>query len=240
LLAESSTLRAVTVVGRLATDGARVGGVGGWLSHLEGMFEEVGTPPLRYCTPTRRGRESMAAAGALNNLARAAVGIGAGVSLFQASIYDVDGGYRAVMFDRLRGVQVPGRSRGFSDSADFWPECEVPARGIRELRGSSALTGRCCHPCFLRRSSSLSLTCLDACAAQGVWRGLPLSHPVAANAALVRHPDAAAQHCEYDRHQGSAGDSLHCACCSRAFTVLVARALCGSPHCLVLLGRSRL
>jgi prohibitin 1 len=50
----------------------------------------------------------MATAGALNNLARAAIGIGAGVSLFQASIYDVDGGYRAVMFDRLRGVQVPG------------------------------------------------------------------------------------------------------------------------------------
>mmetsp|Transcript_72974 Transcript_72974/g.101151 ORF Transcript_72974/g.101151 Transcript_72974/m.101151 type:complete len:276 (+) Transcript_72974:1587-2414(+) len=46
-----------------------------------------------------------AAANALNNLARAAVGIGAGVSLLQASIYDVDGGYRAVMFDRLRGVQ---------------------------------------------------------------------------------------------------------------------------------------
>ena len=48
----------------------------------------------------------MAAAQALNNLARAAVGIGAGVSLFQASVYDVDGGFRAVMFDRLRGVQA--------------------------------------------------------------------------------------------------------------------------------------
>jgi len=48
----------------------------------------------------------MAASSALNNVARAAVGIGAGVSLFQASIYDVDGGHRAVMFDRLRGVQV--------------------------------------------------------------------------------------------------------------------------------------
>lgn len=45
------------------------------------------------------------AANALNNLAKAAVGIGAGVSLFQSSIYNVDGGYRAVMFDRLRGVQ---------------------------------------------------------------------------------------------------------------------------------------
>ena len=48
----------------------------------------------------------MAAANALNGLARAAIGIGAGVSLFQSSIYNVDGGFRAVMFDRLRGVQV--------------------------------------------------------------------------------------------------------------------------------------
>eukprot|EP00967_Tisochrysis_lutea_P115846 scaffold185964_cov34-Tisochrysis_lutea.AAC.3 len=52
-----------------------------------------------------------AAANALNNLARAAVGIGAGVSLLQASIYDVDGGYRAVMFDRLRGVQARRRNQ---------------------------------------------------------------------------------------------------------------------------------
>jgi len=48
----------------------------------------------------------MSAAGnALTGIARAAIGLGAGVSLFQASIYNVDGGSRAVMFDRLRGVQ---------------------------------------------------------------------------------------------------------------------------------------
>ncbi|KAL3894571.1 MAG: hypothetical protein SGPRY_013775 [Prymnesium sp.] len=47
----------------------------------------------------------MAAANALNNLARAAIGLGAGVSLFQSSVFNVDGGFRAVMFDRLRGVQ---------------------------------------------------------------------------------------------------------------------------------------
>ena len=47
-----------------------------------------------------------AASNALTKLAQAAVGIGAGVSLFQASIYNVDGGFRAVMFDRLTGVQV--------------------------------------------------------------------------------------------------------------------------------------
>ena len=45
------------------------------------------------------------AAQALNNLAKAAVGIGAGASLFQASMYNVDGGSRAVMFNRLSGVQ---------------------------------------------------------------------------------------------------------------------------------------
>ena len=53
----------------------------------------------------------MSAANALNNLARAAVGIGAGASLLQASMYNVDGGYRAVMFDRLRGVQVRQEAR---------------------------------------------------------------------------------------------------------------------------------
>merc|ERR1719231_2060839 len=42
---------------------------------------------------------------ALTNIAPAAVGIGAGVSLAQASMYTVDGGYRAVMFNRLQGVQ---------------------------------------------------------------------------------------------------------------------------------------
>eukprot|EP00966_Prymnesium_polylepis_P189538 4391882-Prymnesium_polylepis.1 len=55
----------------------------------------------------------MAAANALNSLARAALGLGAAGSLFQLSVYNVDGGFRAVMFDRLRGVQAraaaPGR-----------------------------------------------------------------------------------------------------------------------------------
>merc|ERR1711871_1368273 len=38
-------------------------------------------------------------------MGRAAIGLGAGASLLQSSMYNVDGGYRAVMFDRLRGVQ---------------------------------------------------------------------------------------------------------------------------------------
>ena len=49
----------------------------------------------------------MSAANALNNLAKAAVGLGATASLMQASMYNVDGGFRVVMFDRLRGVQAP-------------------------------------------------------------------------------------------------------------------------------------
>jgi prohibitin 1 len=48
----------------------------------------------------------------LNTIARGAIGIGAGVSLFQSSIYNVDGGFRAVMFDRLRGVQSGVRGEG--------------------------------------------------------------------------------------------------------------------------------
>jgi len=54
----------------------------------------------------------MAAANALNNLARAAIGLGAGVSLFQASVYNVDGGFRVVMFDRYRGVQKGVKGEG--------------------------------------------------------------------------------------------------------------------------------
>jgi prohibitin 1 len=53
-----------------------------------------------------------AASKALGGLAKAAIGIGAGVSLFQASVYNVDGGFRAVMFDRLAGVQNQVRGEG--------------------------------------------------------------------------------------------------------------------------------
>lgn len=52
------------------------------------------------------------ASNVLNNLAKGAVGIGAGISLFQSSIYNVDGGFRAVMFDRLRGVQSGVKGEG--------------------------------------------------------------------------------------------------------------------------------
>jgi hypothetical protein len=45
-----------------------------------------------------------AAVSFLNNLARAAFGIGAAATVLNSSLYTVDGGQRAVLFDRFRGV----------------------------------------------------------------------------------------------------------------------------------------
>lgn len=45
-----------------------------------------------------------AAVSFLTNLARTALGLGAASSVLNASIYNVDGGQRAVIFDRVRGV----------------------------------------------------------------------------------------------------------------------------------------
>lgn len=42
---------------------------------------------------------------ALENLARLAIPVGIAASLVQYSIYDVQGGMRAVIFDRLKGVK---------------------------------------------------------------------------------------------------------------------------------------
>jgi hypothetical protein len=63
----------------------------------------------------------MSAANALTNLAKAAIGLGAGASLLQASLYNVDGGYRSVMFNRLSGVSVRARK------APIPPLCLTPA-----------------------------------------------------------------------------------------------------------------
>lgn len=43
--------------------------------------------------------------GLLTILSVSLVPLGVSVALFQASLYDVPGGYRAVMFDRFSGVQ---------------------------------------------------------------------------------------------------------------------------------------
>ncbi|KAJ6820170.1 prohibitin-3, mitochondrial-like [Iris pallida] len=47
---------------------------------------------------------SQAAVSLLTNLAKAAFGLGAAATAVSASIYNVDGGQRAVIFDRFRGV----------------------------------------------------------------------------------------------------------------------------------------
>ncbi|XP_058108250.1 prohibitin-3, mitochondrial [Magnolia sinica] len=47
---------------------------------------------------------NQAAVSFLTNLARAAIGLGAASTLLSSSLYTVDGGQRAVLFDRFRGV----------------------------------------------------------------------------------------------------------------------------------------
>ncbi|GMH24859.1 hypothetical protein Nepgr_026702 [Nepenthes gracilis] len=47
---------------------------------------------------------SQASVSFLTNLARAAFGLGLGATVLNASLYNVDGGERAVLFDRFRGV----------------------------------------------------------------------------------------------------------------------------------------
>ncbi|BFG27059.1 prohibitin-3 mitochondrial [Prunus yedoensis var. nudiflora] len=47
---------------------------------------------------------NQAAVSFLTNLARAAFGLGAGATIVNSALYTVDGGQRAVLFDRFRGV----------------------------------------------------------------------------------------------------------------------------------------
>ncbi|KAI5420951.1 Prohibitin-3 [Lathyrus oleraceus] len=47
---------------------------------------------------------SQAAVSFLTNLARAAIGFGVGATALNSSLYTVDGGQRAVLFDRFRGI----------------------------------------------------------------------------------------------------------------------------------------
>lgn len=49
---------------------------------------------------------------ALNTIYKYAIPLAVGVSLAQASIYDVKGGTRAVIFDRLAGVKKEVKSEG--------------------------------------------------------------------------------------------------------------------------------
>ena len=57
---------------------------------------------------------------ALNAVTKLAIPAAVGISLFQASLYDVKGGSRAVIFDRLAGVKdevgLLGLGRGYPSS----------------------------------------------------------------------------------------------------------------------------
>lgn len=50
------------------------------------------------------GGSSQAAMSFFNNLARATFGLSVGTIVLNSSLYTVDGGQRAVLFDRFRGV----------------------------------------------------------------------------------------------------------------------------------------
>jgi len=81
---------------------------------------------------------------ALTNIARAAIGLGAGASLIQASLYNVDGGSRVVMFDRLRGVQskVWGEGTHFRMpwlQTPHWFDVRIRPRNISSATGTKDL-----------------------------------------------------------------------------------------------------
>merc|ERR1719231_1747687 len=81
---------------------------------------------------------------ALTNIAPAAVGIGAGASLLQASMYNVDGGYRAVIFDRLQGVRrgVSGEGTHFLVPGLQYPhifDVRIRPRNISSATGTKDL-----------------------------------------------------------------------------------------------------
>ena len=86
---------------------------------------------------------------ALNNLARGAIGIGAAASLAQASLFNVDGGFRAVMFNRLQGVQVSDRAHA---------SAVLTARVARRMPQRRVLCATlCCWPSDKRAIPLISL-----------------------------------------------------------------------------------
>ncbi|KAL3355373.1 hypothetical protein AABB24_019442, partial [Solanum stoloniferum] len=56
-----------------------------------------------FCESKKMG-SNQAAVSFLTNIARAAFGLGIGATVLNSSLYTVDGGQRAVLFDRFRGV----------------------------------------------------------------------------------------------------------------------------------------
>merc|ERR1711934_452082 len=52
----------------------------------------------------RKSRENMALANVFNRIGQLGVGLAVAGGVVQSALYNVDGGYRAVMFDRFRGI----------------------------------------------------------------------------------------------------------------------------------------
>lgn len=85
-----------------------------------------------------------AAAGILNNVARGAVVIGAGVTAFQSSIYNVEGGFRAVIFDRVFGVSQTSIGEGTHFRLPWFQtpvlmDCRTRPRNISSSTGTKDL-----------------------------------------------------------------------------------------------------
>ncbi|OCH96624.1 hypothetical protein OBBRIDRAFT_787196 [Obba rivulosa] len=82
---------------------------------------------------------------ALQNIAsRLVVPVAIGAALFQASIYDVPGGYRAVMFDRFSGVQAKAKPEGTHFLVPWLQrailyDCRIKPRNISTTTGSKDL-----------------------------------------------------------------------------------------------------
>lgn len=86
----------------------------------------------------------MAAASLLNNVARGAIVIGAGVSAFQSSIYNVEGGFRAIIFDRVFGVSKTTVGEGTHFRLPWFQtpvlmDCRTRPRNISSSTGTKDL-----------------------------------------------------------------------------------------------------
>lgn len=84
------------------------------------------------------------AAQILNTIARGAVVLGAGASAFQMSIYNVDGGFRAVIFDRIFGVQKTSIGEGTHFRIPWFQnpiimDCRTRPRNISSSTGTKDL-----------------------------------------------------------------------------------------------------
>jgi len=75
------------------------------------------------------------------NASRIIVPLGVGVAVFQASLYDVPGGYRAVMFDRFSGVNDKATGEGTHFLVPWLQrailyDCRIKPRNISTTTGS--------------------------------------------------------------------------------------------------------